>query len=309
LQTIWLTNTANGFTAAIMYVVTSVVGNAITLSDRRNSGANISATGNGTNTINFAGMPNLEVSTIAGAAVVTGSKFHNLDLEGTGTCMIYAEDVSGASFAFGGLSIGGVCQSSVVMRHCDSGVVACNSPVTTDIDQNSNQNGMVWSGMCGINRQLMPNGLYRDVGYGNGLHKSFALDWSSKGNGGNLTVGTFNGSTFLSWMKGFGLPVKSGNVSTTFGGGNAGVYVFNGASGQTITLGVLSNAVQTSLGIMFLIANVSANTVTLTGNGTQTFNGGASTSVTLPAKSLTVVIGGQDASSTLMWIAAPITLL
>jgi hypothetical protein len=296
------TTAANGFNATQMYVVKSVSSNTITLSNS-NTTAAITATAGTSLTLKTYGFPQMEVTSEYSNGQINTSRFDHLDIEGQASAGLYVENVSTCSFGITSFSASGL--SDLVGRNAAFSRFETLSGAKTDFDSSSASSSFY--GVRNATVQYPLRGLWYDAGtVGNVLGIS---------NGVNNNVGgdiqARNGTLYPTW--GMGDRIFTQNTSTTLAGFQCGVVVFNGATGQTLTLPTIVSDSPTPavshVGIVFDVYNISANSLTVSTDGTQLFNNlAASTSLTIPSKTGLRITGSKNAAGGFIWLARPSTL-
>lgn len=129
------TTTNFGFTLGQAYVIQSVSGNTITIGNGKTTAA-ISATGSGTLTMNTRGFPNIEVSSLNTGAQLSNSQFFQLDTEGTASCGLWLENITGCTFGLADIPAT-IVAAHVVGRTVKFSEIRCQNAAVTDFDANS----------------------------------------------------------------------------------------------------------------------------------------------------------------------------
>lgn len=295
-------STAAGFKASQIYVVLTSAANVITLGNSRSTTA-VSATAGTTATIGTFGMPCLEVIGASGAMVMN-SIFQGLDLEGTASCHLYAENTSAVQFEVAQVPNAGA-YAHICLRNAQfSYVRSLFSSASTDFDGNSS--GSIFEGMRGTIIQRTGIGIWTD---GVRSVNALALFGGLVGNTADLHARAPNG-LFLYPESPMGQRVTALNTSQALTAGQAGVLVFSGSSATTYTLPTIvdntSTPISSYVGIAFEIVNAGTATLTVNTDGTQLFNSvAAKTSYALTAGQSLRIVAAKNTGGTLLWAAFP----
>lgn len=299
------TTTADGYTANQVYVVLSVSSNTLTFGNNRNASA-ISATGSGNLTLNTYGYPCVEVVGVnSTTAKVQGSRFPHLDLEGKATTALYVEN--GLTSDFGITSVPTTLTTGLVVRNTGSSRFTSRPSIQTDIDANSTGSEFFGQRSATVALQRALKGMWIDSNSTQVL--AIGPGQNNQGSGGDIQI-RVNG--FMYPATGMGERIVTRDTSISLAGTNAGTVVFNGATGQTLTLPTIvtdTTPNASHIGLVFDFVNVSGNSVTVATDGTQLFNTvGAKTSLTVATQTGLRVVAAKTNSGTLFWTARAYSL-
>lgn len=288
----------NGFTTNATYFVISSAANVIQLSTTL-GGAPKTSTGVATMAVNTYGYPALEVWSINAVTSTTGvinSTIGCIDVEGNSTAKILAQNINSINFKinFCDLARGAeFCARSVG----GAGVEYYGSGVGCDIDSTS---AITWIGrIASIIGTTSPVGTYR-VG---------ANPLVSFGGDVRYPALTNMSSALGNWNKTYqpvGMAQTDRTGSRTFAGYDYGPNTYSGAGGHTWTLPTVSDVstTNTTIGLWWSFHNASASPLTISTDGTQTFNNQVGkTSFVLPAGASVKCTGAKTTGGTLYWIA------
>lgn len=288
------TTTANGATALFTYSVLSIVdATHITIGLLR-SGAAFSPTGSGSMTMQTGGFPNIEVVGAAGATV-NQMEFRHVDTEGTSGAALYVERAANNVFTINNTV---TCPGGMIVgRTATYSTIESTSFMTSDIDTGS----ICWIGPAQQHYRVSPYGL----GYNNiSGTRQLCLTSSTGTPNGDIQVRVTN--TLVPIVP-FGERYGSRDTTLTMTAAVSGNLVFNGATGQTLTLPTIvddTTPINSHLGVVFRIYNVSANSVTVATDGTQLFNNvGGKISLTVLTQHVLTVKALKTAGGTLFWSA------
>lgn len=292
------TTTGNGVTASLTYTVLSVAGNNITIGATR-TGAAITGTGTGNLTLQSYGYANVEVTAATATSRVTTTKFLCIDSEGSATNALYMENASACHF--GVMTVPVTVLTALVARGTIFSRIESRAVSGTDFDAGSS--AIEFHGNRSSTLQYPGRGHWYDSSI-----STFAMSiWPglNANKGGDLQVRT-QGFTYPTI--GMGERIFPRDSALTLAGFNGPAdVVFNGGAGVTFTLPtIVTDTVPANshLGLWFDIWNVSANSLTIATDGTQTFNKvGAKVTTTLAAGSSMKVIACKDNSGNLFWAA------
>ena len=291
-----------GFAAGQGYIVSTVVGNTITLANDRISAA-ISATASTTLTLETYGFPNMEITRRNAGARVQNSRFKHVDVEGQATVALYAE---GAYYNHIEISeLPGTMHLGVMGRDSARTEFYSFHAAITDFDAACATSSWYGSRSTGYGRQL--SGSWMDDSKG-GV-RAIAIGGGANGvTGGDIQ---YRGG-FMYPIGGMGERIYPRDNAITLSGLNVGDVVFAGGAPQTFTLPTIANANDNAslVGQVFDIYNVGAGTLTVNTAGGQLMNkvaGRTSTNVA-PGNRLKLV-AAIDNGGTLFWLAATSVLL
>lgn len=304
----WVTSTADGYSANVMYFVLSVSGSTgagtITAGTSASTNTAISGTGNTPLTLKTAGFANVElagnISTV-GLVSTVNAELHGLDLEGEPSSMlIYDEGSNESSYQPGFLAQTGG-PAAFVLRSARYPQITFNYPIEADIDGNSNN--VTWNGARGTLRQFCPIGLYFDSALNTNALNLY--------DGNSQTPTAYmrgNAKHFLYPSRGgFGELIATQDTSVTLSDTMCGLVTFNGSSSQTITLPVIDNASTPSnsfQGFRVKIVNASGNSLSIATQNSQTFNNVTNkTTTTMAPNSVLELTAATTAGGTLYWAA------
>lgn len=300
----WVTTTADGLTANLMYFVLTQSGSSgsgtITAGTSATATA-ITYTASTALTMNSYGFANVELAGNLGT--VTKSSVNaiilGLDVEGNASMGVYDEDSVDATYQ---ITVSALHNgpSAVVTRSANSPVFINNGQLVTDIDGNSGTQP-TWVGSIGTALQKTPRGV---------IYGSTLAAWGISFSGFGLDVyeRTPTGGLFLYPSSGMGEGIYTRDTTQTLNPNECGVLTFNGAASQTFTLPAIDNAATKNAslqGCHIKIVNASqTNSLAITTTSSQTFNNIPSlTSLTEPPNSILEVTASTTSTGSILYWA------
>jgi hypothetical protein len=301
----WVTATADGYTANLMYFVLTVSGSSgagtITAGTSAAAVSAITANASTALTLNSYGFANMELA--GSSSTVTASTINailqGLDLEGSSSIGFYDEQSSTSTYQVSSATVVGG-PSFFVLRGSTNPSIQSNQQLSSDIG--GNVGSPFWNGSRGVVRNISPPGLFRDA-----TLNTWAINLTTFGS--DVYARNPPGGVFLYPSAGIGEQISTQDTSITLvGNWCGGVLTFNGAAGQTFTLPVIDNASVKNAsvqGCRTKIVNASANTLAIATSSSQTFNNvAAKTTTTMVANSVLELTAATTGSgSVLYWVA------